>query len=158
MIQPVPIPDEPEAGHKPPLNRDELRDVIDLSLWAGHLLLQNGSDTARIEECTSIFFVLRYCIHPNATPSTHTNNPIYSRSIPLTVLPCTLKFTVPRSGILISASLPKAWRPRRNVIARKRIPHQVFENILFYQQCISFCHLYVITVIRKTLQRIQISI
>jgi uncharacterized membrane protein YjjP (DUF1212 family) len=50
MVEPVPIPDELEPGRKPPLNRDELRDVIDLSLWAGHLLLQNGADTARIEE------------------------------------------------------------------------------------------------------------
>jgi uncharacterized membrane protein YjjP (DUF1212 family) len=50
MVQPVLIPDEPETGHKFPLGREELRDVIDLSLWAGQLLLQNGADTARIEE------------------------------------------------------------------------------------------------------------
>jgi uncharacterized membrane protein YjjP (DUF1212 family) len=50
MVQPVLIPDEPETNHKSPLNREELRDVIDLSLWAGQLLLQNGADTARIEE------------------------------------------------------------------------------------------------------------
>ena len=35
---------------KPPLTREALRDVIDLSLWAGQLLLQNGSDSERIEE------------------------------------------------------------------------------------------------------------
>jgi uncharacterized membrane protein YjjP (DUF1212 family) len=37
-------------GQKPPLDREALRDVIDLSLWAGQLLLQHGAETARIEE------------------------------------------------------------------------------------------------------------
>lgn len=36
--------------HKPPMEREALRDVISLSLWAGQMLLQNGSDTARVEE------------------------------------------------------------------------------------------------------------
>lgn len=35
---------------KPLLEREELRDVIDLALWAGQLLLQNGAETARVEE------------------------------------------------------------------------------------------------------------
>jgi uncharacterized membrane protein YjjP (DUF1212 family) len=35
---------------KPPLDRESLRDVIDLSLWAGALLLQHGAESARIEE------------------------------------------------------------------------------------------------------------
>lgn len=35
---------------KPPMTREQLRDVIDLSLWAGQLLLQHGAETARIEE------------------------------------------------------------------------------------------------------------
>jgi len=35
---------------KPPLEREALRDVIDLSLWAGQLLLQHGAESARIEE------------------------------------------------------------------------------------------------------------
>jgi len=35
---------------KPPLNREELRDVIDLSLWAGQLLLHNGAESERVEE------------------------------------------------------------------------------------------------------------
>lgn len=35
---------------KPPLEREELRDVIDLALWAGQLLLQHGAETERIEE------------------------------------------------------------------------------------------------------------
>lgn len=34
---------------KPPLDREELRDVIDLALWAGQLLLQYGADTDRVE-------------------------------------------------------------------------------------------------------------
>lgn len=35
---------------KPELPPDELRDVIDLALWAGQLLLQMGAETARVEE------------------------------------------------------------------------------------------------------------
>lgn len=35
---------------KPPLAYEELRDVIDLALWAGQLLMQDGSDSRRIEE------------------------------------------------------------------------------------------------------------
>lgn len=37
-------------GEKPHMTREELRDVIDLSLWAGQLLLQHGAETARVEE------------------------------------------------------------------------------------------------------------
>ena len=35
---------------KPELPPEELRDVIDLALWAGQVLLQNGAETARVEE------------------------------------------------------------------------------------------------------------
>lgn len=35
---------------KRPLSYEELRDVIDLSLWAGQLLLQHGADSHRVEE------------------------------------------------------------------------------------------------------------
>lgn len=35
---------------KEPLNRDALRDVIDLALWAGQLLLHNGAESQRVEE------------------------------------------------------------------------------------------------------------
>ncbi len=35
---------------KPPLDREALRDVIDLALWAGQLLLQHGAESARVEE------------------------------------------------------------------------------------------------------------
>ena len=35
---------------KPPLSYEELRDVIDLSLMAGQLLLQHGADTQKVEE------------------------------------------------------------------------------------------------------------
>ena len=35
---------------KEPLDREELRDVIDLALWAGQMLLQNGADAERVEE------------------------------------------------------------------------------------------------------------
>jgi len=39
-----------QRTRKPPLEREALRDVIDLSLWAGQLLLQHGAESARIEE------------------------------------------------------------------------------------------------------------
>ncbi len=35
---------------KPPLDRETLRDVIDLALWAGQLLMQYGAETERVEE------------------------------------------------------------------------------------------------------------
>ncbi len=35
---------------KPPLDYETLRDVIDLALWSGQLLLQNGAESARVEE------------------------------------------------------------------------------------------------------------
>ncbi|MCA0454101.1 MAG: threonine/serine exporter family protein [Chloroflexi bacterium] len=35
---------------KPELDYETLRDIIDLALWAGQLLLQNGAETARVEE------------------------------------------------------------------------------------------------------------
>ncbi len=35
---------------KPALDREVLRDVIDLALWAGQLLLQHGAETERVEE------------------------------------------------------------------------------------------------------------
>ncbi|MGB7340840.1 MAG: threonine/serine exporter family protein [Phototrophicaceae bacterium] len=38
------------AQHKPPMEREALRDVIGLSLWAGQMLLQNGADSQRVEE------------------------------------------------------------------------------------------------------------
>lgn len=37
-------------AEKPPLDRETLRDVIDLALWAGQLLMQNGAETERVEE------------------------------------------------------------------------------------------------------------
>lgn len=43
--KPRPIPIK-----KIPLDHEALRDVIDLSLWAGQLLLQHGAESARIEE------------------------------------------------------------------------------------------------------------
>ncbi len=38
------------AEQKLPLDREELRDVIDLALWAGQMLLQEGADAERVEE------------------------------------------------------------------------------------------------------------
>lgn len=39
-----------DLNHKPPLQKEALRDVIDLSLWAGQLLLQNGAPSQTVEE------------------------------------------------------------------------------------------------------------
>lgn len=36
--------------HKPSMEREALRDIISLSLWAGQMLLQNGADSQRVEE------------------------------------------------------------------------------------------------------------
>ncbi len=38
------------SEQKPPLDRETLTDVIDLALWAGQMLLQNGADAERVEE------------------------------------------------------------------------------------------------------------
>lgn len=38
-----------ELNEKPPLDREALRDVVDLALWAGQMLLQNGADAERVE-------------------------------------------------------------------------------------------------------------
>lgn len=40
----------PDGRRKPPLGYEELRDIIDLSLLAGQLLLQHGADTQMVEE------------------------------------------------------------------------------------------------------------
>lgn len=39
---------------KPPLDHETLRDVIDLSLWAGQMLLQHGADTDRVERVVHV--------------------------------------------------------------------------------------------------------
>src|SRR5262245_6497478 len=39
-----------QPARKPPLERERLPVVMDLSLWAGQLLLQHGAESARIEE------------------------------------------------------------------------------------------------------------
>ena len=39
-----------DSPDKPALDHEELRDVIDLALWAGQMLLQNGADAERVEE------------------------------------------------------------------------------------------------------------
>lgn len=38
------------VDQKTPLDRETLRDVIDLALWAGQMLLQHGAEAARVEE------------------------------------------------------------------------------------------------------------
>ena len=41
---------EHDVSHKRPLAYHELRDIIDLSLWAGQMLLQHGATSQRVEE------------------------------------------------------------------------------------------------------------
>jgi uncharacterized membrane protein YjjP (DUF1212 family) len=38
-----------QGSHKPPLAYEELRDIIDLCLWAGQLLLQHGATSRQVE-------------------------------------------------------------------------------------------------------------
>ncbi len=38
-----------ETAH-PPLSRHELADVVDLALWAGQLLMENGAESQRVEQ------------------------------------------------------------------------------------------------------------
>lgn len=40
----------PVSPTKPCLSYEELRDIIDLSLWAGQMLLQHGAESQRVEE------------------------------------------------------------------------------------------------------------
>ena len=42
--------DNDPLNHKRPLAYHELRDIIDLSLWAGQMLLQHGATSQRVEE------------------------------------------------------------------------------------------------------------
>src|SRR6266700_8124991 len=38
-----------ETAH-PPLSRHELADVVDLALWAGQMLMENGAESQRVEQ------------------------------------------------------------------------------------------------------------
>lgn len=55
-MQPNHVPDAPVLAPvdavppKQPLDREALRDVIDLSLWVGQMLIQHGADAQRVEE------------------------------------------------------------------------------------------------------------
>ncbi|MCB0195067.1 MAG: threonine/serine exporter family protein [Anaerolineae bacterium] len=44
------LPSASEDAKKEALTRQELADIVDLSLWAGQLLMQNGAESLRIEE------------------------------------------------------------------------------------------------------------
>jgi len=45
-----PFVQTPVQADKPPMDYETLRDVIDLSLWAGQLLLQHGAESQQVEE------------------------------------------------------------------------------------------------------------
>lgn len=63
---------EGEIRPKPPLSREELRDVIDLTLWAGQLLLQNGADSSRVETTAHHFGTGLGCDWLDVFVSAHT--------------------------------------------------------------------------------------
>jgi uncharacterized membrane protein YjjP (DUF1212 family) len=50
MARPSNYDDSLSENDKPPLDYETLRDVIDLSLWAGQMLLQNGAESQQVEE------------------------------------------------------------------------------------------------------------
>jgi uncharacterized membrane protein YjjP (DUF1212 family) len=62
------------------MEREALRDVISLSLWAGQMLLQNGADTARVEETVHRLGTGLGCdwldivVLPDSITATTTNN------------------------------------------------------------------------------------
>ncbi len=64
--------DKLPSNSKPPLPYETLRDVIDLSLWAGQLLLQSGAESQQVEETVHRFGTALGCdwleifISPNA--------------------------------------------------------------------------------------------
>lgn len=64
---------------KSPLSREELRDIIDLSLWVGQLLLQHGADAERVEETIHRFGTALGCdwidvlVSPNVIAITTTS-------------------------------------------------------------------------------------
>lgn len=66
--------------HKPPMTRDEMRDVVSLSLWAGQMLLQYGADSARIEQTVHRLATGLGCdwadieVQPNTLIATAMNN------------------------------------------------------------------------------------
>jgi uncharacterized membrane protein YjjP (DUF1212 family) len=39
---------------RPPLNRQDLADVVDLALWAGQLLMENGAESQRVEQSVRV--------------------------------------------------------------------------------------------------------
>lgn len=66
-------------AEKPPLSRDVLRDVIDLTLWVGQLLLQHGAEAERVEETVHRFGTALGCdwidilVSPNVIAITTTS-------------------------------------------------------------------------------------
>jgi len=73
--------------HKETLEREELRDVIDLSLWAGQLLLQNGAEAERVEETVHRLGTALGCdwldvlVSPNAIIATTSSGPEFRTKV-----------------------------------------------------------------------------
>lgn len=73
--------------HKEALEREELRDVIDLSLWAGQLLLQNGAEAERVEETVHRLGTALGCdwldvlVSPNAIIVTTSSGPEFRTKV-----------------------------------------------------------------------------
>lgn len=73
--------------HKEALEREELRDVIDLSLWAGQLLLQHGAEAERVEETVYRLGTALGCdwldvlVSPNAIIATTSSGPEFRTKV-----------------------------------------------------------------------------
>lgn len=74
-------------AQKEGLEREELRDVIDLALWAGQLLLQNGAEAERVEETVHRLGTALGCdwldvlVSPNAIIVTTTSGPEFRTKV-----------------------------------------------------------------------------
>jgi Uncharacterized conserved protein len=73
--------------YKDALEREELRDVIDLSLWAGQLLLQHGAEAERVEETVHRLGTALGCdwldvlVSPNAIIATTSSGPEFRTKV-----------------------------------------------------------------------------
>ena len=67
------------ANETTPLDLIALTDIVDLAVWAGELLLENGSESRRVEETIRILGIGLGCdwgnvlISPHAIVATHTS-------------------------------------------------------------------------------------
>lgn len=99
-----------------PLEREELRDVIDLALWAGQLVMQYGAETQRVEEAVQRFGIGLGCDHvdvlvsPNVIIATTHSGPEFR-----TKMRRVARYTVDMSLIAAISHLShQVWRGELN--------------------------------------------